>query len=308
MLQERKPCPICRADSVRSRVEVPIGFSRCHRCHTAYWVNSWSPAQATEYYHGYHTSDTLQRDELTEHRYHVLLDQFQRLRAVGRLLDVGCGTGHFLTVAEARGWDVVGLEVSQSALEWLGRLKRERGLRFAVIGTELTRSALPPNHFDVVTLFEVIEHLDDPLATLREAYRVLVSGGLLYLTTPNYNSLSRHLLHSRWRVIAPEHRCLLNPLTLKSCLVDAEFRPLRMVTKNIDVPEILSKWGLRRQTQHPTRPDSSSQRLRHTVEAHATLRVLKSGVNAFLKGSRLGDTIEVLVQKPHAIPRPNGTS
>ena len=210
---------------------------------------------------------------------------------------MGCGKGHFLSVAESRGWESVGLEVSHSALEALGQLKREKGLRFSVIESPLTEASLPGESFDVVTLFEVIEHLEDPVSTLREVHRLLKREGILYLTTPNVKSLSGVLLGDRWRVIAEEHRILLNPRALSLRLRELGFRPIRVTTKNLDVAEILAYWGGANPEIHPTLPDSSSQRLRRGIEGNGLLQQAKAGVNHLLRLSQAGDTVEVLAMK-----------
>lgn len=292
-------CPVCRAPHPNRmrRLREPAGLLRCGRCGTAYWQRVWSGDQVRRYYHGYYDPQTLEYDPLTERRYHEILDRVEALRPVGRLLDVGCGSGHFISVAESRGWQAVGLEVSDSAGELLERLKVARRLSFPVVRAGLREAGLPAGGFDLITLFEVVEHVDEPAEFLTEAHRLLADRGLLYLTTPNYESLSRALLGARWRVIAEEHRCLLTPRALRRCLRVVGFRPLSLVTKNIDVPELLAGWGLRQAEGHPANRDSASQRLRHALEERAWLRALKAGVNRMLGILRRGDTLEMLAMK-----------
>lgn len=249
------------------------------------------------HYEGYYPPEKIYYDPLTEKRYHSILSEFERIRPPGRLLELGCGKGHFISVAEARGWEAVGLEVSHSALEVLGQLKKERQLKFSVIESPLTEASLPGESFDAVVLIEVIEHLDDPVATLRETRRLLKNRGILYLTTPNAGSLSRVLLGDRWRVIAEEHRILLNPRALSAGLKELGFHPLTVTTKNLDLPEILAAWGGANPEMHPTPADSSSQRLRRGIEENGLLRQAKAGANHLLRLSQAGDTIEVLAVK-----------
>lgn len=296
----KKPCPICHhddAEPVHANAH-PVSLLRCRGCRTVYWHDVWDSTQVSSHYAGYYHPEAVTFDALTEQRYHATLKQVERLRPRGRLLDVGCGAGHFLAVAEARGWEAVGIEVSRSALDALNRLKRDRGFRFCVMPQELREAGFPANHFDAVALIEVLEHLDDPLPLLEETYRVLADGGLLYLTTPNYDSWSRYLLGGRWRVIAEEHRCLLNVRALEGCLVRVGFRPLRVTTKNVDVTEILARWR-RQQSRRTSGPASQSatQTFRHTIERVPWLRAAKFIVNALLGLGCWGDTIEVLARK-----------
>ena len=300
LMQHAKPCPLC-GDGVRvTRPRSAPGASellRCRGCGLAYWAGSWDADQVKEHYHGYYGDGSIGYDPLTGRRYHALLERVERLRPPGRVLDVGCGAGHFLAVAETRGWEAVGLEVSRSALDALRQVQRERHLAFSIVEGPLAQAGFPERHFDAVTLFEVLEHLDDPMDTLAEVHRLLKDGGLLYLTTPNFDSLSRRLLGRRWRVIAQEHRCLFTTRAIITGLNRLGFRAVSVGTKNIDIPEVLSKWGVRKQHAHPTDRSSSSQRLRRTIEEVEWLRAVKAGVNHALRLLRLGDTLDVLAVK-----------
>ena len=294
-----KSCPLCGGNEARTlkREGVSSGLLQCRRCRSVYWETPWEARRAKVHYDGYYPEEPPGYDPLTEKCYHAILNQMEQGRSPGRLLDVGCGAGHFLLVAEARGWQPMGLEVSRSALEIIRRVKNERRSKFSILESPLTEAGLPPESFDAVTLFEVVEHLDDPTAILKEVRRILVGGGILYLTTPNYNSLSRFLLNHRWRVIGEEHRCLMNPQALKGCLKTLGFFPIQITTKNIDVPEILSKWLPGKQGIRPTAKDSSSQRLRRSIERNWGLQILKGGINSLLRWSSSGDTIEAFAVK-----------
>lgn len=99
--------------------------------------------------------------------------------APGRLLDVGCGTGTFLHLARRHGWEVAGTEFSAFACG----AARAAGL--SVHEGEVWDATLPPQSFDVVTSWHVIEHARDPRRVLEECRRLLRPGGWLFLATPN---------------------------------------------------------------------------------------------------------------------------
>jgi 2-polyprenyl-3-methyl-5-hydroxy-6-metoxy-1,4-benzoquinol methylase len=98
----------------------------------------------------------------------------------GRLLDVGCSAGSFLLAARARGWQVRGIDVSPDAVEHAATA-HALDVRVAT----LEDAAFPPKTFDVITLFECIEHLLHPARALQAAHGLLRDGGLLVITTPN---------------------------------------------------------------------------------------------------------------------------
>lgn len=108
----------------------------------------------------------------------------ETLASPGRLLDVGCGNGLFLEAASARGWEVAGVELSAPAA---AEARRRVGERVS-LGT-LEDAKFSEDAFDVVTLWEVIEHVPHPVRLLSEIRRVLRPGGMLLLSTPNADSL-----------------------------------------------------------------------------------------------------------------------
>ena len=117
-----------------------------------------------------------------------LVDDFERLRPPGRLLEVGSAAGGLLKHAADRGWAVRGVELSPPAVE------RARALGIDVILGDLESAHFPAASFDLVYLGDVLEHVPDCRAVLTEIVRVLTPGGFLYLRGPTTtNSLARRL-------------------------------------------------------------------------------------------------------------------
>lgn len=300
-LQDGVACPVCGNEGA-----VPVVLNhqrelyRCRRCrlvHANIAAEEWKPK---EYYQHYYTGHALEFDAITEARYADILAECERTHRRGRLLDVGCGFGHLLVAAAARGWSVVGQEVSASGLAWLESLKARSGCQFELVGEDLLEAGLAPGSFAAITLVEVLEHLPSPAAMLSRCYTLLEPGGVLYLTTPNFDSVSRRLLDVTWRGLTPDHLCLFTVRSLRIALTQAGFHSRRVVTKNVDVPEILLKLRHGRtgsagqlDTFLPTR------KLRRRVESSRVLRGVKAGINAGLRLTRWGDTVEAFAVKPH---------
>jgi 2-polyprenyl-3-methyl-5-hydroxy-6-metoxy-1,4-benzoquinol methylase len=148
------------------------------------------------------------------------LESLERLARPGKLLDVGCYLGLFLDVARARGWQSYGVEPSS----WAARRASEK--RHEVINAPLRRANLPSQTFDAVTLWDVIEHLHDPLGQVREIYRLLKPGGVFGLSTMDAGSLFARLTGRRWPWFMRMHLYYFTRQTLTRLLQQAGFEVL----------------------------------------------------------------------------------
>ena len=118
--------------------------------------------------------------------------------ACGSLLDVGCASGYFLDEARAAGWRVAGVDVSD---HMRSRARRDLGLDVFADFAEAASAGAGP--FDVVTFYQVLEHMADPLAALREARALLKPGGLLVIETWDRGSLLARVSGSNWQQLSP---------------------------------------------------------------------------------------------------------
>lgn len=134
------------------------------------------------------------------------------------LLDVGAHTGVFVEVANHAGWNSLGIEPSH----WSVQMARKSGIEL-IEGT-LASSNLPDNHFDVVTLWDVIEHLSDPMNELKQVFRVLKPGGWVVIHTMNIESLFARLMGSRWPWFMEMHLYYFSERTLQCMLETIQFQ------------------------------------------------------------------------------------
>jgi len=157
----------------------------------------------------------------------------------GRLLDVGSGLGFFLSEMENRGWEVTGVEISQKAMDYARNV-----LGVTVHTGPLGKIGFPGNHFDAVTAFYVIEHLSDPMAFLKECYRILKPGGLLLLryphTTPIKNFLRLFGIENRLYDL-PAHLSDFSPGTIQRFLERAGFEACQHLVGGYTIPNSLGR-------------------------------------------------------------------
>ena len=138
-----------------------------------------------------------------------------------RLLDVGCYIGLFLEAVQEHGWESWGVEPCHWAVEEGHR----RGL--VILEGTLREVSLPAESFDVLTFWDVVEHLPHPRATFAEAWRVLKPGGWIVIQTINVESWPARLLGPHWPWLMEMHLYYFSPGTLVRLLEQVGFTPVR---------------------------------------------------------------------------------
>ncbi len=159
----------------------------------------------------------------------------------GRLLEIGCAAGFFLDEARARGWSPTGVEVSRFAATFA---RDELGLD--VVCGNVADGNFADREFEAGAILNTLEHLRDPLAALRELWRVLRPGSPLLVAVPNLESLSSRLMGSRWFEFKPrEHLYYFTPETLAVMLAAAGFRvaSTRSTTVSISLGYLAERAG-----------------------------------------------------------------
>jgi len=172
-------------------------------------------ASSKEYYQLYLKAEKKWRSDFAEK-----LKKIKKIKIKGKLLDVGCALGFFLEEAKKAGFEVVGIDTSDYAVEYC----RKRGLKEIFKGS-LEKASFRPESFDVVIALHVLEHTPHPKKLLLEIKRVLKSNGLLLLGVPNSKSGIALILGKTWfGYHHPEHFCFFNQMTLNLLLEKTGFR------------------------------------------------------------------------------------
>lgn len=160
----------------------------------------------------------------------------------GQLLDIGAATGYFLKKAGAMGWKTAGVEIS----DYAAQKARAAGLNIKT-GT-LGSIQFETESFDVVTMWDVLEHFSNPKNELEKVYQLLKKGGILAINTPDAGSFFAKIMGKRWHLLVPpEHLVYFNLKNLTGILKQSGFKVLRIdkVGKKFTIQYILqtlSRW------------------------------------------------------------------
>ena len=245
-----KECHICNSDSIQValRLESPLGglwdIYECRKCSAQFIRPIPSPEELNQFYDQLYRGGSAERTKAltnpaADKRY------WQRQWAIikgligndngGKVLDIGCGGGHFLDNGGV-GWEKYGIELSEEAR----RVAKGKGI--AAFET-LEKAAFPEEFFDVVTMFAVIEHLPDPNAVVEELIRVLKRDGLFVIMTGDAKSLKAKIRGTNWHMYRPpEHLYFFCAKSLDYLMDSFGFRKAKI---------IYTDWGM---TQVPFRP------------------------------------------------------
>jgi len=240
---EEVDCPICgesRGDPFH--LEGSFQMVRCSSCQFVF-LNPRPTAESLHHFYQTYLPDEESSidswEKMMKPVFHRAANLIKRYGKSGRLLDVGSGFGFFVAEMENKGWEAVGVEISQRALDYARNI-----LALAVRTGPLEKVGFPDSHFDAVTGFYVIEHLPFPKAFLGECHRILKPGGLLVLryphTTPIKNLL-RFLGVKNRLYDLPAHLCDFSPKMIQQCLERIGFEKCKHLIGGYTVPGDLGK-------------------------------------------------------------------
>jgi len=236
---EHVSCYLCGSDDAKVLVEdPPFRVLRCRRCglgytspridgsriHEIYGDAYWNSDSAKDYGYTSYEEDHRGYQRTFEKRAALV----QRFLPAGRVLEVGCAAGFFLDVMQQRGYEVHGLEISAD----IARSARHRLGTESVHAAHLADAPFPAGRFDMVVMWDVVEHMADPVRELAHCHRLLRPDGLLVLQTQNLDSLARRALGARWHHFKQlEHIYHFNDATIRELLRRSGFGVLKTTAR-----------------------------------------------------------------------------
>jgi SAM-dependent methyltransferase len=280
-------CPACLGEATRQHGSAH-GFKlvRCAGCDTVFTTVLPATESDSQDYSTYYHEGNLTTPAFVEQRLDELVAGFEPYRSHGTWLDVGCGIGTLVRVAQKRGWTTTGTEVASGVGDVVGDLD----VRFG----ELEELDLGPASFDVVSAIEVLEHVPDPGALVAAAASLIRPGGVFYATTPHGRGISARLLGNRWSVFSPpEHLQLFSTAGLRSLLGRADLSVSRLRANSVNPRELLTML----RSDHRYDRNQSSQQLNESLSAKPSGRLVKTLANGVLSTLRLGDNLKVTAER-----------
>jgi 2-polyprenyl-3-methyl-5-hydroxy-6-metoxy-1,4-benzoquinol methylase len=289
---KNEKCLICNSKKIKHlNGYKEKGLIKCEDCSFVFMENIPTNEELSNHYEKYSQfsyHDDYYLSPLTVKSYNLLLDEFEIYRKTNKILDIGCGVGFFLNEAQKRGWEVYGTEYSETAIK-----------RCRVNGIEMKEGELDYNQFDVelefdvITSFEVIEHLNQPNKEVYNVHKLLRKGGLFYCTTPNFNSIMRYYLKDKYNIIDyPEHLSYYTKKTLSNLLNNNGFKTLKFLSTGISISRIIQAKDSSNTNESLVYGKSSDEAIRKQIESKFYLQIAKKIVNNVLTITNSGLTLK----------------
>ncbi len=291
-------CLLCQATDLQDVTMYHSAYlKKCQACGFVFSERIPTLQELMAHYQTYSRQDSI--SPITLKRYAELLTKFGQITPLKRVLDVGCGNGHFLKTAKDKGLEAHGTEFTDKAIEFC--LQK---------GIQMQKGALNPQNytfeFDLITSFEVIEHINNPHEEVSNFYKLLRQGGIIYVTTPNFASISKYLLRENWSIVEyPEHLGYYTPQTLRQLFENQGFKTLTIETTGVSLSRFRqAKAKSLALAQAPNSVHtklenfkSSDENLRQKTETNPLFKLAKYTVNWGLNTLKMGDALKGVFQK-----------
>ena len=232
-------CPWCNSENTKKRISLKDEFltqeefeiHECHSCGLLYTeprppkdkIGAYYKSKAY-YSHQENTKGLIPKiyenikSINLKHKYKIATEGKQ----IGKLLDIGCGVGDFLHTAEQKGWQCTGVEPSEDATA-----SAQKRTKAKILASE-DLEQLPDNSFDVITMWHVLEHVEDLKWQVEQLQRLVKQDGRIVIALPNYNSYDATFYKEKWAAYdVPRHLNHFNRETLVKIFKTKELNEIK---------------------------------------------------------------------------------
>ena len=249
-------CPVCGSsqhDLLMQKCCVDI--VQCQECSLGY--AAMVPKNAADVYSDQQYLGQAKRDY--EHNVNYRMERFaaERMNILRKwsdkeandcvLLDIGCGTGWFLDCCRQQGYTVFGQELGQTLAEYTAQ-------RLGIPIWSCPIADIDKKYeFDIVTLFDVLEHTADPVAMLTQVKRLLQPDGIALIFVPHLHSLGAAILQEESALVAPaEHLLYFTKKSMRHLVERVGLELLHIETKGMDIPDLIAYYRDKKQNSEVT--------------------------------------------------------
>jgi len=246
-MKNKPNCPLCNHDDISSYGYIEgAKFARCNACGSIFSLSG--PPSDTYYSEKYHQErghfDERSITECKRKTFEGFLKLLGEFSPGSKILEIGSATGHALKVAKELGFDPIGVELSQTAVQQARALVPD----VKIYATRLEQIDLPDGLFRYAALFDVIEHIDKPHEFFGKINRLMETDGKIIVVTPDIGSLSARISGRGWVHLMAEHVILYSRNSIVDLLNKHGFETERLM---VAPKYICAQMALRHATIHP---------------------------------------------------------
>jgi len=229
-------CPICGQTGAQEWLRAPdrlhgrqekYTLVRCPACQLVWLSNPPGPAEMHRHYTEAYDRLISGAGDSTGKRWKERKADLARCKRSGSLLDMGCSSGGFLESMKGEAWELYGIEMSADAAR---QAEARTGARVFV--GDILKAPFPPESFDVITCFDVLEHLYEPRRLVGKVVEWLKPGGIFYFQVPNIDSAEARVFGTYWQGLElPRHLFHYSPASLQNLANAAGLRVILLETR-----------------------------------------------------------------------------
>jgi len=236
-------CPICEGGQIAEVLVAPDRFHlrremyrlfRCASCGIVWLVSPPNPTEMSFHYsEEYHNAIVAAGEGSATTRWKDQRRLIWQYKPEGTLLDIGCSSGGFLSTMKGGAWELYGIEMEESTAE---RARIATGAK-VFVGDAIDAPFLPAT-FDVITCFDVLEHVYNPRQFLLKVFEWLKPGGIFYAMLPNIESWEAQFFGTYWYGLElPRHLSHFSPRSLRYIMTSLGFEEVYFATPRISYAE-----------------------------------------------------------------------
>jgi SAM-dependent methyltransferase len=231
-----EPCPICGQADIREWLSAPDRFHgrkerytllRCSACSLVWLSQPPKPSEMHRHYTDAYDRLISAAGENSPGRWRDRNAALAPYKQSGALLDLGCSSGAFLQTLRGKGWELFGIEMSAESAK---HAQAKSGANVFV--GDILDAQFPPASFDVITCFDVFEHLYQPRLIMAKVAQWLKPGGIFYVLVPNVDAAEARVFGSYWHGLElPRHLFHYSPESLKFLAESAGLHQVSLETR-----------------------------------------------------------------------------